>query len=119
MAIRIKSRKNLLDLIPAKSENKKFEQLTNENGLTTIVIHRNSPLDKFIRKFVKKTPLTFNVDLDEFGSFVYNIIDGQKDIYELGIDVKNHFGEDCEPLYERLGAFCNLLKNNDFIYFKK
>ncbi len=118
MSIRIKSSKNLLDLTPVKSENKKFEAITNEENLVTIIIHRNGIFDNFIRKFIKKTPLTFNVELDEFGSFVYTIIDGEKDIHALGILVKEKFGEDCEPLYERLGGFINLLKNNDFIYFK-
>ncbi len=119
MALKIKSKKNLLDFVPIISDNAKFEKVEKEDGLITIVIHRNSPFDKFVRKFIKKTPETFKVDLDVFGSFVYSKIDGSKNIYELGQEVKEHFGEDCEPLYERLGGFCNLLKNNGFIVFKK
>ncbi len=119
MSLKIKSKKNLLDFVPIKSNNQKFEQVEKEDGLITIVIHRNSLFDKFIRKFIKKTPETFKVDLDVFGSFVYSRIDGTRNIFEIGQEVKAHFGEDCEPLYERLGAFCNLLKNNDFIVFRK
>ncbi len=118
LKLKIKSNRNLLDFVPIKSENPKFEQLEKEDGLITIVIHRNSLFDNFVRKFIKKTPETFNVDLDVFGSFVYSGIDGSKSIFEIGQEVKQHFGEDCEPLYERLGAFCNLLKNNDFIVFR-
>ncbi len=119
MTLKIKSKKNLLVFVPIKSDNAKFEQIEKEDGLITIVIHRNSLFDKFVRKCIKQTPNTFKVDLDEFGSFVYNNIDGTKNIYELGQEVKKRFGDDCEPLYERLGAFCNLLKNNDFIVFRK
>lgn len=119
MAIRVRSKKNLLDFIPVKSNSTKFESTINKSNNIRIIIHRNSILDRFIRKFIKKTPLTFNVDLDDYGSFIYNSIDGTKTIYEIGNEVKEHFGDEVEPLYERLGAFCNLLKNNDFIYFKK
>lgn len=119
MSIRIKSDKNLLDFIPIKNTSEKFEIIEKEDGIITIVIKRNSLFDRFIRKFVKKTPTTFSVDLDAFGSFVFNQIDGTKNIHEIGQIVKANFGEDCEPLYERLGGFCNLLKNNEFIYFKK
>ncbi len=119
MAIKIKSKQNLLDFVPIKSESEKFIFTKNENDLTTIIMKRNSPLDKFVRKFIKKTPETFTVDLDKFGSFIFEAIDGQKNIHTIGLEVKEQFGEDAEPLYERLGAFMNLLKNNNFIYFKK
>ncbi len=119
MAIKVKSRKNLLDFVPVKNTNPKYESVKDEIGIITIKIHRNSLMDRFVRKFIKKTPLTFDVKLDEFGSFIYDIIDDKKNIYEIGEIVKEHFGEDAEPLYSRLGAFMNLLKNNNFIYFEK
>ncbi len=119
MSIRVKSKQNLLDFVPIKSKNTKYESIKNNDNLITIKIHRNGLVDRFVRKFIKKTPLTFDVQLDEFGSYIYDIIDDNKNIYELGILVKEHFGDDAEPLYERLGAFMNLLKNNNFIYFEK
>lgn len=116
MPIKIKSKKNLVEFIPKKcQENLEVRYL--EDGLVQIIILRNTIMDKFVRTFIKKTPETFIVNLDEYGSFVYNQIDGKKDIYEIGIVCKEHFGEDIEPLYERLGAFFNLLKNNKFITF--
>ncbi len=119
MPVKIKSKKNLLDFVPVKNESEKFSFVKNEKELITIVMKRNNPMDKFVRKFIKKTPETFKVDLDEFGTFVLESIDGNKDIFTIGKEVKEKFGEDAEPLYERLGAFMNLLKNNNFIYFKK
>lgn len=117
MAIKIKSKKNLLDFVPIIT-NKNFDIVTKEDtGLSEIIMHRNSLMDKFVRVFIKKTPKTFVVSLDEYGSFVLSTIDGKRNIYEIGILCKNKFGDDVEPLYERLGAFCNLLKNNNFIKF--
>ena len=34
------------------------------------------------------------------GSFVWPLMDGEKDIVTLGTMVKAHFGEKAEPLYE-------------------
>lgn len=115
-SLKIKSKDNLLDFIPQKNE--KFEFLVKEDNLVQIIIQRQNPLDKMVRIF-KKTPTEFKVDLDEFGSYAYLNIDGKKNIYEIGNLLLEHFGESIEPAHLRLGSFMNLLKNNNFIYFKK
>ncbi|MCR5543048.1 MAG: PqqD family protein, partial [Eubacterium sp.] len=36
------------------------------------------------------------------GSFIWPLIDGKTSIYNIGEAVKEHFGEEEEPLYPRL-----------------
>ncbi|MGI6153385.1 MAG: PqqD family protein [Christensenellaceae bacterium] len=115
MAIRLKSRKNLLDMVPQK--NAKYEwQLDETTGRVQITVERNSMIERAVRKFAK-TPKTLTVDLDNFGSFVWQMIDGTRDIHAIGRLVADAFGKEAEPLYERLGGFMNLLKNNGFINY--
>ena len=40
-------------------------------------------------------------------------------ILSLGEAVKERFGEKCEPLYERLAKFFQILDSYNFIYFKE
>ena len=56
--------------------------------------------------------------LDENGSFVWPIIDGEKNIIAIGESVKEKFGEKAEPLYERLAKFFQILESYNFITFK-
>ena len=52
------------------------------------------------------------------GSFVWPLIDGEKDITEIGKTVKEHFGEKAEPLYERLAKYFQILESYGFISVK-
>ena len=69
------------------------------------------------QKLFKKPKVSF-VHLDANGSFVWPLIDGQRNIAEIGALVREHFGEECEPLYERLIKFFEILKSYNFISFK-
>lgn len=109
-----KKKENYLDYIPKKS--KEIDWREKENGLTQIIIYRDSLFDKLIRKLFF-TPEKYKVDLDDLGSFVWNLIDGEMSIYEISILVKDEFGEAAEPLYERLIQYMKILKNNKFIDF--
>lgn len=107
-----KSKRNLLDMIPEKKPRLKW-QLTPEERVQ-LVVERRGFVERMVRVFAK-TPRHLTVDLDEFGSFVWQAIDGQQDICQIGALVKEAFGDRAEPLYERLGGFMNLLRNNGFI----
>lgn len=109
-----KKKENYLDYIPKKS--KEIDWREKENGLTQIIIYRDSLFDKLIRKLFF-TPEKYKVDLDHLGSFVWNLIDGEMSVYEISILVKDEFGEAAEPLYERLIQYMKILKNNKFIDF--
>ena len=52
------------------------------------------------------------------GSFIWSLIDGEKTVYDIGEAVKEHFGDECEPLYERLVKYFEILSGYGFINWK-
>ena len=108
------NKQNYLDYIPKKTDKIQWREL--DNRLIQIIKLRNSLLDKVVRKLFF-TPDKFVIDLDEIGSFIWKQIDGERSIYEISQLVKEEFGEDAEPLYERLIQYMNVLKNNGFVEF--
>lgn len=111
-----KQQDNFLDLIPVRSS--KIRWVTLENEIVQIQIDRNSWLDKAVRLFFK-TPTMMKIDLDPYGSFVWKAIDGTRTIESIAGDFKSAFGDEVEPLYERLGSYVNILRNNEFIKLEK
>lgn len=116
MGKKIKKHDNFLELIPIRRESQKWE--INEQGLVQIIIPRSGILDKIVRMFFK-TPKVTRIDLDSIGSSVWNDVDGKRSVGEIGENLRNKFGEDAEPLYERLGTYINILRNNKFIILEK
>ena len=90
---------NYLEKIPVKNETLCWE--ADENKMVT-------------QKLMKKPEYT-QVHLDENGSFIWQLIDGKKDIIELGKIVKEHFGEAAEPLYPRIAKFFQILESYGFV----
>lgn len=109
-----KKAQNYLDYIPKKSE--KIHWIEKEDGLTQIIIYRDSLFERIVRKLFF-TPDKYKIDLDKMGSFIWNQIDGEKTIYEISQLVKDEFKEEAEPIYERLIQYMSILKNNKFIEF--
>ena len=52
------------------------------------------------------------------GSFIWPLLDGKKDIVELGKLVETEFGEKASPLYERLAKYFQILESYEFIEWK-
>lgn len=111
-----KKNENYLNYIPYKNE--KIQWKKTDRGIVQLEIKRDGIADKIVRKFFK-TPHKMLLDMDELGSFVWNVIDGNRDIYEISLLVSDKFGEKAEPIYNRLAAYINILKNNNFIELKR
>lgn len=116
MAKKLKTQTNFLDIIPRKNE--KYRWVVLENGIVQIQIDRNSWLDKTVRLFFK-TPAMMKIDLDRYGSYIWQEIDGTKNFDSISERFKEKFGDEVEPLYSRLGSYANILRNNNFIKFVK
>ena len=89
-----------------------------ENGIVTLN-KTNKGIANKLAQIILKKPKISHIHLDEFGSFVWQQIDGVKDITAIGDDVKEHFGDKAEPLYERLAKYFQILSSYGFITFKK
>ena len=106
---------NFLENIPVRQEGLRWD--ADEKGIVTLYVHNTGILKKITQKLFKKPEYT-QVHLDENGSFVWPLIDGERNIIELGKDVKAHFGEKAEPLYPRLAKFFQILESYGFVSFK-
>ena len=105
---------NYLENIPVRQEGLRWD--TDENGMVTLYVHNTGLMKKITQKFLKKSEYT-QVHLDENGSFVWPLVDGKKNIIELGVLVKEKFGEKAEPLYPRLAKFFQILESYGFVSF--
>ena len=107
-----KKKQNFLDLIPIRNE--KFKWVTLENDIVQIQIERNSLLDRLVRP-IFKTPKVMKIDLDAYGSFIWKQIDGVQSMENIAKALLEKYGDEINPLYERLGKYINILRNNQFI----
>ncbi len=106
--------KNYLGKKPLRKEN--INWTADESGKITLEIENKGVFNRIFQLLLKKPKITY-IHLDEMGSFVWPIIDGEKTITEVGVLVKEHFGEKAEPLYERLAKYFQILESYGFIKF--
>jgi len=104
---------NVLDMIPV--HNMQFEK--NEKKIDLLEPRFKSQFSKkYISRLFQKQ--YFYIHLDEFGSFVWQQIDGKKTVLDIANDLKHEFGQDIEPVYERLGLYINMLAQRRYIILK-
>ena len=103
---------NYLARKPQRSPALQWE--TDENGAVTLLIENKGVFNRVAQKLFKKPKISY-VHLDETGSFVWPLLDGEKDITAIGVLVNQHFGEKAHPLYERLAKYFQILESYGFI----
>ena len=103
--------KNYLENIPKRTDIK-WEK--DDGGLVTLIVENKGWVNRIAQVFFKR-PNFSNIHLDENGSFVWLLIDGETDIIKIGEKVKERFGENAEPLYERLAQFFKMLEGYHFV----
>lgn len=115
MKKKINEAENFLERIPVRSQY--LNWAADEDGLVTLEIENTGFFNRIAQKVFRKPKFSY-VHLDKTGSFVWPLIDGEKDIITLGELVKERFGEEAEPLYQRLAKFFQILDSYHFISFK-
>lgn len=105
---------NLLDLVPNQSQ--KFRSEIDENGAVTIFVENKGPFNFVAQKLFGK-PRFSQVHLEEFGSFIWQQIDGEKTVQQIADLVHKKFGDKADPLYPRISMYMNTLLNYEFIQF--
>ncbi|MBO5059625.1 MAG: PqqD family protein [Clostridia bacterium] len=107
---------NYLERIPVRRGDIKWS--CGAEGIVTLEIENKGVFNRIAQKLLKKPKISY-VHLDEMGSFVWPIIDGEKTIIDLGKAVEGQFGEKANPLYERLAKYFRILESYGFIEWKK
>ena len=106
---------NYLERKPSRPEGISWS--ADEKGIVTLDIENTGVFNRIAQKILKKPKVT-HIHLDETGSFVWSLLDGEKTIIELGKDVEAEFGEKAHPLYERLAKYFQILDSYHFIEWK-
>lgn len=106
---------NYLEKIPVRPAHIAWS--ANEEGIVTLDIENTGLFNRIAQKLLRK-PKVSHIHLDEMGSFVWPLLDGDKNIIELGKNVEEHFGEKANPLYERLSKYFQILDSYGFIEWK-
>lgn len=107
---------NYLEKVPIRRDG--LEWSVDENGEVTLEVENRGITNKIMQVLLKKPRVSF-VHLDEMGNFIWPIIDGEKNVFTIGKEVKEHFGEKAEPLYERLAQYFGILESYGFVEFKE
>lgn len=102
---------NLLDLKPVR--NYKWERIEGERVAVLVPKFGYPRLLRFISPRLAES--TFRVKLDDFGSFVWHLCDGQTTVAEISEKLKARFGEAVEPVYERVGRFIQKLARDEYV----
>ena len=110
----MKKSENYLEKKPLRAENIRWEK--NENGEVVLEIENKGIANKVAQKLLRKPKISY-IHLDEMGSFVWPLLDGEVNLISLGGKVKEHFGDKAEPLYERLARYIKTLESYKFIEF--
>ncbi|MGI6030994.1 MAG: PqqD family protein [Eubacteriales bacterium] len=115
MARKSKPTKNYLEQIPVRAD---LAWSTDDQGIVTLQQENRGVFHWLAQKLLKRPRISY-IHLDEMGSFLWPLMDGQRDVYALAQLVQQQFGEKAEPLYPRIVKYFQILESYDFIKFQK
>ncbi|MBQ7897636.1 MAG: PqqD family protein [Clostridia bacterium] len=104
--------KNYLEGIPYRPQHIRWT--SDEKGIVTLEIENRGFMNRVAQKLFRKPKISY-IHLDETGSFIWPLLDGEKSIMDLGALVEEHFGEKSHPLYERLAKYFMILDSYGFV----
>jgi hypothetical protein len=85
----------------------KLEYEVDKDNIVTILEKQDHKIQKFFRKLKFRIPEYKKISLDEYGSWIFLQIDGNKNVKALGESLEIKYGDKIHPLYERLLPFLN------------
>lgn len=126
MKTKRKEKKNYLDFIPVQNVESEYDDSIsiseNDDGAKKyrkimLCVENKGVFNRMAQKCFKKPRVT-KVHLDKMGNFIWPLIDGEKSIYDIAAYVKDEFGDEAEPLYERLTQYMKTLESYGFVSYK-
>lgn len=112
----MKKKENYLDYVPCCNPGYTWD--ADKRGIVTVHVV-NKGFYNFLAQKLFKRPRISHIKLDEYGSFVWQQMDGVKTIYDISELVRVKFGKDAEPIVERLVKYFQILYQNKFIGYVK
>ncbi len=106
---------NLAQKIPVRSQSITWD--ADGEGIVTIHVE-NKGVMKRITQLLLRKPKVSHIHLDEIGSYVWQLIDGERTVAEIALPFEEHFGERVHPTNERLGQYFSILVSYGFVEWK-
>ena len=107
----MKKANNFLDYVFEKEPAILWE--ADEDGKITLFVEHKG-LSAFLAQKAFHRPKTTQVHLEAIGSFLWERIDGQRSVYDLG-QLLEQCAEDVQPLYERLSVYMKQMERGGLI----
>lgn len=89
-----------------------------ENGIVTLVIENKGFMNRLFQK-IKLKPVFSEIHLDEKGSTIWKMIDGNTTLERMAETARAKFGEEEKETYDHLIRFFEIVESYDFIHWKK
>lgn len=105
---------NYLDLIPVRAEG--LQWFTDRRDRIVLKVENTGLFNKIAQKVFNKPQFT-KVHLDQQGTFIWPLIDGERTVADIAALVKDEFGEAAEPLYPRIVKYFQIVESYHFIKF--
>ncbi|WP_314575641.1 PqqD family protein [Enterococcus gilvus] len=83
------------------------------DGIVFVIIEQNAWIQRVLRKIHYKIPETSEMELDKYGSFILQQIDGKRTVKEIGENLGAAIEEANDQLYDRLLIYLNHLEKNE------
>lgn len=109
----VTSKNNFMLYIP----NKKHEKWEVKNNKVYLIFEHNKCIEKLIRWLFKRSKIS-DIELDEIGTKVWFLINGNNTIYTIGQKLLEEYGNECEPVYDRLIMYLGYLNRKGWIKYK-
>lgn len=111
-----RTKKNFMDFIPVC--NPCYTWDADRKGTVTVHMVNKGFYNWIAQKFFKR-PRISHITLDEYGSYVWQQMDGKRNVFEISKLVSAQFGEQAEPVVPRLVKYIQILYQNKFIGYVK
>lgn len=108
-------RENLLDYVPMRKQ----EIYCRSDNESVILKKTKQGVFSWFAKHIFHTENYNEFVLEKYGSFLWYGMDGKKSVYDLGMEFQQQFGDETEPLWERLVMYLKILYKNGLIDWKR
>lgn len=112
MAKKKKISQNYMDAILIPTPSQKWS--VREDGIVVIEMENKGFYHRIAQKFFKRPRVSY-IALDEYGTAVWNTLDGTNSVYEVVNHMIELFPEEEERMLDRVITFLHTLQVNHFI----
>lgn len=106
---------NIFDLAYARNPAISWRQ--DEEGLVELTVENKGFFNRLAQKVFNRPAISY-IQLDAIGSLVWLQLGQKDDVLSISEAVKEKFGQEAEPLLQRLGQFFNIMEQHQLIIRK-